>query len=61
MGCEYAYVFSTNGVMTILSSLNGDGSKMIGMFGMGNPEAKWGVLAVVPLDSTEPDWKALER
>ena len=61
MGCEYAYVFSTNGVMTILSSINGDGSKMIGMFGMGNPEAKWGVLAVVPLDSTEPDWKALEQ
>jgi len=60
IGCEYAYVFSTNGVMTILSSINGDGSKMIGMFGMGNPEAKWGVLAVVPLDGPEPDWHALQ-
>ena len=39
----------------------GDGSKMIGMFGMGNPEAKWGVLAIAPLDGPEPDWKALER
>ena len=61
MGCEYVYVFSTNSVMTILSSYNGDGSKMIGMFGMGNPEAKWGVLAIAPLDGPEPDWKALER
>ena len=60
MGCEYAYVFSDNGVMTILSSLNCDGSKMIGMFGMGNPEARWGVLAAVPLDGLEPDWHALQ-
>jgi hypothetical protein len=60
IGCEYAYVFSTNGMMTILSSYNGDGSKMIGMFGMGNPEAKWGVLAVIPLDGAEPDWHSLQ-
>ncbi|MBI2851969.1 MAG: hypothetical protein HYX84_02530 [Chloroflexi bacterium] len=62
-GCEYAYVFAENGklIMTILSSLNEDESKMIGMFGMGNPEAKWGVLAIVPLDGPEPDWKNIER
>ena len=60
MGCEYAYVFSTNGVMTILSSYNGDGSKMIGMFGMGNPEAQWGVLAVIQLNGLEPDWQMIE-
>lgn len=59
IGCEYAYVFSHNGIMTILSSYNGDGNKMIGMFGMGNPEAKWRVLAVVDMDGTEPDWGSL--
>ncbi|MBI2836125.1 MAG: hypothetical protein HYX85_00325 [Chloroflexi bacterium] len=62
-GCEYAYVFAQNGkpVMTILSSVNADGRKMIGMFGMGNPEAKWGVLACVDLNGPEPDWESLNH
>jgi hypothetical protein len=46
--------------MTILSSYNGDGSKMIGMFGMGTPEAQWGVLAVIHLNGLEPDWQMIE-
>jgi hypothetical protein len=62
-GCEYAYVFSTKngGIMTVLSSYSNDGSKMIGMFGMGDPDAHWRILAQVELDGPDPDWNNLER
>jgi hypothetical protein len=60
-GCEYAYVFDDSGhTMTILSSYCNDGHKMIGMFGMGDPEATWLEIAVIDLDSPEPDWKHLD-
>jgi hypothetical protein len=36
------------------------GTKMIGMFGMGDPSASWQVVAEVSLDGPEPDWQAIE-
>lgn len=52
-GCEYAYVFIPQGdtyrnVVYILSSYVED-SKMIGMFGMGNPESEWRCIGVIDL------------
>jgi hypothetical protein len=62
MGCEYAYVFNKERrTMTILSSYCDDGAKMIGMFGMGDPEAKWCEIATVNLDGPEPDWDKIEK
>ncbi len=66
-GCEWAYVFtsakSTDGnrhnTMLVLSSYTPHG-KMIGMFGMGDDEAIWPVVAVVDLNGTEPNWEHLE-
>jgi hypothetical protein len=56
-GCEYAYAFDVETrKMHILSSRNGDGSKMIGFFGSGNPEATWHAIAAIDLDGEEPDW-----
>lgn len=61
-GCEWAYVFyPETSVMKVLSSYRGNGSKMIGMFGQGDPDAKWAVVAELPLGGPEPDWNALER
>lgn len=60
-GCEWVYVVDAKaGKMYVLSSVNEDGSKMIGMFGFGNPDAKWQPVAVVDLDAPEPDWKRVE-
>jgi len=60
-GCEYAYVFNEEArTMSILSSYCRDGVKMIGMFGMGDPEAIWQPVAVIDLDGPEPDWKHLD-
>ena len=60
-GCEYAYVFDEKArTMTILSSYCRDGHKMIGMFGMGDPDAEWRTIAVVHLDGPEPDWHEIE-
>lgn len=60
-GCEYAYVISPEKrVMYVLSSYCEDGEKMIGMFGMGDENATWKLLAEVDLDGNEPDWDKLE-
>lgn len=62
MGCEYAYVFDeAKRLMHILSSYCRDGHKMIGMFGMGDPEAVWFPLAKVNLDGPEPDWTEIGK
>ena len=66
-GCEWAYVFTsakTTGdkrydTMLVLSSYTPDG-KMIGMFGMGDDEAVWPVVAVVDLNGAEPNWEQIE-
>ena len=66
-GCEWAYVFTSakatgdkrHDTMLVLSSYTLDG-KMIGMFGVGNSEAVWPVVAVVDLDGTEPNWEVIE-
>lgn len=55
-GCEYAYVFSDGDKMEILSSYCGDGAKMIGMFGCGDPDATWSVIGEVDLNGPEPKW-----
>lgn len=62
-GCEWAYVFSMadgQPIMRVLSSYHPTGGKMIGMFGCGNPDAKWYSVAVVSLLNPEPDWKQIE-
>jgi hypothetical protein len=61
-GVEYVYVIDIQtGNMTILSSYNPSGSKMIGMFGSGNPDATWKPIAVVNLTGApEPDWDLIE-
>lgn len=63
-GCEWAYVFRKVGgvpTMDILSSYHPEGGKMIGMFGCGNPDAKWYRVASVDLTASEPNWKAIEN
>ena len=56
-GCEWVYAFDlANAKMYVLSSVNEDGSKMIGMFGSGNPNGKWKPVACIDLDGEEPDW-----
>jgi len=59
-GCEYAYVFNGNGQMAILSSFCSDGEKMIGIAGMGDPDAKWKPIAIIDLAGSEPDWKQIQ-
>jgi len=58
-GVEYAYAFDGS-KMFVLASFRRDGSKMVGMFGTGDPEAGWSVIASVDLDGPEPDWSAME-
>lgn len=57
VGCEYIYAFGKEDdkdIMLVLSSYVG-GRKMIGMFGMGNPNAEWKVMAKIDLaDDTMP-------
>lgn len=60
MGCEYAYVFDGNGTMEILASYCPEGGKMIGMFGLGDPESEWKVIGIVDLDGKEPNWESIE-
>ena len=61
MGCEYAYVFDGN-KMHILSSFHEDGTKAIGMFGCGDPDATWREMYTVNLDwKEEPDWEKIEE
>jgi hypothetical protein len=64
-GCEYVYAFPPTSEqepdrMLILSSYIASGHKMVGMFGMGDPQAQWRVLAEVLLQDTEPDWERLD-
>jgi hypothetical protein len=61
IGCEYAYVFNGNGQMAILSSFHTNGHKMIGMFGCGDPDAKWRPIAIVELADDEPDWERIRK
>ena len=61
IGCEWVYVFNDQKQMLVLASVNGDGSKMIGMFGQGNPDAKWCIQAIIELDGEEPDWEAIKE
>lgn len=63
-GCEYVYLLRQTpdgAMMMILSSyteVNGVPAKMIGMFGMGDPDATWKPIAVVGLDAVQaPDWE----
>ncbi len=58
-GCEYVYAF-VDDTMYILSSYCQDGGKMIGMFGMGDDDATWRIIATVDLKGDEPDWKKIE-
>jgi len=59
-GIEYAYLFR-GAQMVIAGSFCGSGNKMIGMFGCGDPDAVWSVIAEINLDGPEPDWKALDQ
>lgn len=58
-GCDWAYVFDGT-QMLVLSSYHPEGGKMIGLFGCGNPNAKWYQVASVDLNGPEPDWEAIE-
>jgi len=60
-GVEWVYAFDEkNKTMQILASYNEDNTKMIGMFGCGNPNATWKIIKIVELDGKEPDWKYIE-
>lgn len=59
-GVEYAYVFDGS-KMLVVGSYCRDGAKMIGMFGSGDENAQWAVIAEVDLDGKEPDWDALDQ
>ena len=60
-GCEWAYVFAKDRpVMYVLSSYCEDGEKMIGAFGMGDPNATWKCVTEVDLEGEEPDWDKIE-
>ena len=61
-GCEWAYVFDeARQVMLVMSSFRRDGHKMIGMFGSGDPDAVWRLVATVDLRGPEPDWDEIAR
>lgn len=61
-GVEYAYVISANRKMTVLSSyteIDGQSAKMVGFFGMGDPDSEWKPIGHVDLDGPQPDWAAM--
>ena len=60
IGCEWVYAFNQKTQMIVLGSYNEDGGKMIGMFGMGNPDAKWRIKAVIDLNGPEPNWEKIK-
>lgn len=63
-GCEWAYAFDEPRlVLYILSSYHGDGTKAIGMFGMGDPAATWRVAGTIDLskDMTDTDIEAVTK
>lgn len=55
-GVEYVYGFDEGPTLVVLSSYCADGDKMVGAFGMGDPQATWKEIARVPLEGPEPDW-----
>lgn len=59
-GIEYVYAFD-GCTMIVLGSYIEDGQKMIGMFGCGDPDASWRILAEINLLGREPDWEALDQ
>lgn len=59
-GIEYAYLFDGS-KMIIAGSFCDNGGKMVGMFGCGDPEAVWSVIAEADLDGPEPGWEALDQ
>ena len=60
IGVEWVYAFRDT-VMLVLSSYNADGHKMIGMFGMGNEDARWKIVAQIDLLGEEPDWERISH
>lgn len=58
-GVEWVYVID-GPVMHVLSSRHADGTKAIGVFGFGDPNAAWVGVARVNLDGEEPDWEKIE-
>lgn len=52
-GCEYAYVLEGSR-MLVMSSYHENGTKAIGMFGMGDPVASWRIIHDVDLDNPLP-------
>ncbi|KKN86984.1 hypothetical protein LCGC14_0262530 [marine sediment metagenome] len=60
IGVEWVYAFRDT-VMIVLSSYNEDGHKMIGMFGMGNENARWRIVTQIDLLGEEPDWEMIKK
>lgn len=60
-GCEWAYAFTVDERMLVLSSYTRSGQKMIGMFGCGDEQAIWRTVATLDLFGAEPDWSQLEE
>jgi len=62
-GCEYVYAFTPDGKrMIVLSSYvdSEDAPKMVGMFGMGDPKAKWKVIGDIDLNEKAPaNWEVI--
>jgi len=62
IGVEWVYAFDVNNnAMYILASYNEDGSKMIGAWGFGNPEAEWRTVAIIDLHGKEPNWEEIYK
>lgn len=59
-GVEFAYVLE-GARMLVLGNYHDDGSKAVGMFGFGDPDASWKILADVNLDGETPDWEAIQE
>jgi hypothetical protein len=60
VGCEYGYLFTSDGnTMVVVSSYCENGDKMVGYFGCGNPNAEWKIIGEVNLNFPEPDWKKI--
>lgn len=57
-GCEWAYAIKGT-TMVVFSSYSG-ATKMVGAFGMGDPDATWIPVATVDLRGTEPDWEQMQ-
>ncbi|MBI3334041.1 hypothetical protein HYZ97_01000 [Candidatus Pacearchaeota archaeon] len=62
LGVEWVYAFDVpNNTMLVIRSFNPSGAKVIGAFGLGNPDALWSVVATIDLKGIEPDWKSIEE